>query len=121
VAQTNFLLDTIRSIEKQRPLTQAELLEVQRQRKKVRNREYAQNCRSKKKQALESAQETNERLNQEKAELHTALLEVQRDNQRLLYENTQLKVILSVSFLFTGTAIFFYPPRDRGFLRPSIF
>lgn len=71
-------------------------MEVQRQRKKVRNREYAQNCRSKKKQLLESVQEANDRLTQEKTELHNALLEVQRDNQRLLYENSQMKILLSV-------------------------
>lgn len=88
--------ETIRNIERQRPLTQAEQTEVQRQRKKVRNREYAQNCRSKKKQILESAQDENDRLKQEKTEIHNALIETQKDNQRLLYENMHMKMILSV-------------------------
>eukprot|EP01127_Copromyxa_protea_P023451 TRINITY_DN8773_c0_g1_i2.p1 TRINITY_DN8773_c0_g1~~TRINITY_DN8773_c0_g1_i2.p1 ORF type:complete len:413 (-),score=73.31 TRINITY_DN8773_c0_g1_i2:39-1217(-) len=98
--------DTIKNIEKQRPLTQSEQQEVQRQRKKVRNREYAQNCRSKKKQLLESCQDANDRLTQEKMEMHNALMQVQRDNQRLLNENAQMKFLLSsLGYTFASTSM----------------
>jgi len=87
--------DTIKSIEKQRPLTQIEQREVKRQRRALKNREYAQNCRSKKRQMLEACQEANVKLVQEKADLASLLNATQRENERLLCENTHLKIMLN--------------------------
>ena len=88
--------DAIKNIEQQRPLTQVEQREVKRQRRQLKNREYAQNSRSKKKQMLEKCQEENEILTKEKLQLQSALIQVQSENQRLATENLQLKSVLIV-------------------------
>eukprot|EP01126_Amoeba_proteus_P039633 TRINITY_DN4194_c0_g2_i2.p1 TRINITY_DN4194_c0_g2~~TRINITY_DN4194_c0_g2_i2.p1 ORF type:complete len:394 (-),score=54.76 TRINITY_DN4194_c0_g2_i2:115-1296(-) len=86
--------DAIKQIEKLRPLTELEQLEIKKQRRQLKNREYAKNSRSKKKQRMENIQESNEKLVQEKNELRTTITVLERENQRLTNENTQLKVFL---------------------------
>eukprot|EP01124_Arcella_intermedia_P002632 TRINITY_DN11434_c0_g2_i1.p1 TRINITY_DN11434_c0_g2~~TRINITY_DN11434_c0_g2_i1.p1 ORF type:complete len:425 (-),score=66.09 TRINITY_DN11434_c0_g2_i1:57-1280(-) len=95
--------DFVKDVSLKRSLTTDERREVKRQRRLIKNREYAQTSRNKKKEQvgnmesqLEALAKENTDLKTENASIATRLKEVEEDNKRLNLENLTLKEKLSL-------------------------
>eukprot|EP01125_Pyxidicula_operculata_P002701 TRINITY_DN1254_c0_g2_i3.p1 TRINITY_DN1254_c0_g2~~TRINITY_DN1254_c0_g2_i3.p1 ORF type:complete len:405 (-),score=88.46 TRINITY_DN1254_c0_g2_i3:65-1279(-) len=84
-------------LKKQRPFTEAEQREIQRQRKLVKNREYAITSRQKKKQVIKSLNEQYIDLKVENEQLKGQVTTLNHKVQLLEQENVHLKTMLAHS------------------------
>jgi len=87
--------EQVRQVTQVRELTPAEEYAVSRQRRLIKGREYANNSRVKKKQENETLREQNDRLLAEKNTTAQEMALLQQENQRLTFENAQIKLLLS--------------------------
>jgi len=87
--------DRVRLLQNMRPLTLAEEDEIKRQRKLIKNREYAQTSRIKKRETLSSLQVQFTTVNTENQILKSHITNLTQQVQYLQVENHQLRMMLS--------------------------
>jgi len=87
--------DRVRLLQNMRPLTLAEEDEIKRQRKLIKNREYAQTSRIKKRETLSSLQVQFTAVNTENQILKSHITNLTQQVQYLQVENHQLRMMLS--------------------------
>jgi regulator of replication initiation timing len=87
--------DRVRLLQSMRPLTLAEEEETKRQRKLIKNREYAQTSRIKKRETLSSLQVQLTAVNTENHILKSHITNLTQQVQYLQVENHQLRMLLS--------------------------
>jgi len=85
----------VRLLQSMRPLTIAEEEEIKRQRKLIKNREYAQTSRIKKRETLSSLQVQFTAVNTENSILKSHITNLSQQVQYLQVENHQLRMLLS--------------------------
>jgi len=87
------LEDRVKLLQQQRPLSTAEKEEIQRQRKLIKNREYAQTSRLKKRETLTTLKGRLEEVSAQNVILQTQVNHLSQRNRELELENQQLRVL----------------------------
>jgi hypothetical protein len=95
VMSSQELEDRVRTLQNMRPLTVPEDEEIKRQRKLIKNREYAQTSRIKKRETLSSLQVQLTAVNTENQILKTHITNLSQQVQYLQEENHQLRMMLA--------------------------
>jgi len=83
----------VNSLSMEEPLTSSELREMKKQRRLIKNREYAQTSRNKKKEQFELLTVKITQLNQQNVELFNRVIQLETENYRLQEENRQLQLL----------------------------